>query len=125
MFAFDIYILLDLLKLYCECFSNGVYCQIGKCNCNNCHNNAENNDLRKEAVEATLERNPNAFRSKIFVSEKTGDMQKQQHHKGCHCKKSNCLKKYVNDFYLYFVIMLLDIANVFKRTLFVWIVAGV
>lgn len=51
---------------YCECFASGVYCD--GCNCNNCHNNVENEPARREAVEATLERNPHAFRPKIASS---------------------------------------------------------
>jgi len=51
---------------YCECFASGTYCE--GCNCVNCCNNVENETVRQEAVEATLERNPNAFRPKIFSS---------------------------------------------------------
>jgi len=51
---------------YCECFASGVYCD--GCNCANCCNNVENEAARHEAVEATLERNPNAFRPKIGSS---------------------------------------------------------
>lgn len=51
---------------YCECFASGTYCD--GCNCNNCFNNVENEPARREAVEATLERNPNAFRPKIASS---------------------------------------------------------
>lgn len=51
---------------YCECFASGVYCD--GCNCVNCHNNVENDATRREAVEATLERNPTAFRPKIASS---------------------------------------------------------
>lgn len=51
---------------YCECFASGIYCD--GCNCMNCHNNVENEAARREAVEATLERNPNAFRPKIAGS---------------------------------------------------------
>lgn len=51
---------------YCECFASGVYCD--GCNCNNCCNNVENEAARRDAVEATLERNPNAFRPKIASS---------------------------------------------------------
>jgi hypothetical protein len=54
------------LKLYCECFASGRYCE--GCHCTNCCNNQENEAIRKEAVEATLERNPNAFRPKIAAS---------------------------------------------------------
>jgi hypothetical protein len=67
---------------------------VSKCNCTCCHNNADHFYTRKGAVESTLERNPNAFRSKISFAEKKGGDTSTKHHKGCHCKKSNCLKKY-------------------------------
>ena len=50
---------------YCECFASGRYCEA--CNCVNCFNNRENEGTRQSAVEAILERNPNAFRPKIQV----------------------------------------------------------
>ncbi|GLT54005.1 hypothetical protein SLA2020_272390 [Shorea laevis] len=54
------------LKLYCECFAAGIYCD--NCNCISCQNNVENEAARQEAVGATLERNPYAFRPKIACS---------------------------------------------------------
>ena len=54
------------MRRYCECFASGTYCD--GCNCNNCHNNVDHEDARQEAVEATLERNRNAFRPKIANS---------------------------------------------------------
>lgn len=51
------------LKLYCECFASGRYCN--SCNCSNCMNNKEHETARSKAIETILERNPNAFRPKI------------------------------------------------------------
>ncbi|KAL2236058.1 UNVERIFIED_CONTAM: Protein tesmin/TSO1-like CXC 6 [Sesamum indicum] len=54
------------LKLYCECFAAGSYCD--NCNCINCHNKIEHEADRKGSIDAILERNPNAFTPKIANS---------------------------------------------------------
>jgi len=36
------------LKLYCECFANGEFCN--NCNCNNCANNLEHEEARQRAI---------------------------------------------------------------------------
>ncbi|XP_051239175.1 spexin prohormone 2 isoform X5 [Dicentrarchus labrax] len=78
------------LKLYCECFANGVMCS--NCDCSNCHNNAEHEMKRHKAIKSCLGRNPDAFRSKIAAG-KSGEV-KGWHNKGCNCKRSGCLKNY-------------------------------
>ncbi|XP_056243590.1 spexin prohormone 2 isoform X2 [Seriola aureovittata] len=78
------------LKLYCECFANGVMCN--NCDCSNCHNNVEHEMKRHKAIKSCLGRNPDAFRPKI-AGGKSGEV-KGWHNKGCNCKRSNCLKNY-------------------------------
>jgi hypothetical protein len=55
------------LKLYCECFSAGVLCS--GCSCVSCHNVEEHATARDDAVKATLQRNPTAFKPKIKDAE--------------------------------------------------------
>ncbi|KAJ0076086.1 hypothetical protein Patl1_34262 [Pistacia atlantica] len=91
------------LKLYCQCFSAGVYCDESKCKCIGCRNNVENEALREAAVENILERSPSAFSPKIACSPcsalNIGDDKENvpmvgKHYRGCGCKKTGCLKKY-------------------------------
>ena len=63
------------LKLYCECFAKGMYCD--GCKCVNCFNMKGQENLR--AVTNTLEKNPFAFKKP---------------HKGCCCTKTGCVKQY-------------------------------
>ncbi|XP_013148346.1 PREDICTED: uncharacterized protein LOC106110933 isoform X2 [Papilio polytes] len=80
------------LKLYCECFANGEFCN--RCNCNNCHNNLDNEERRQKAIRGCLDRNPNAFRPKIGKAKVGGPEMIRRHNKGCNCKRSGCLKNY-------------------------------
>ncbi|TDH02346.1 hypothetical protein EPR50_G00171930 [Perca flavescens] len=78
------------LKLYCDCFANGEFCN--NCNCNNCFNNLEHETERQKAIKTCLERNPEAFKPKIGKG-KEGESDRR-HSKGCNCKRSGCLKNY-------------------------------
>lgn len=80
------------LKLYCDCFANGEFCNM--CNCMNCFNNLENEEHRQRAIKSCLERNPSAFRPKIGKAKDMGDASIRKHTKGCNCKRSGCLKNY-------------------------------
>uniref|UniRef100_G3PSX7 Lin-54 DREAM MuvB core complex component n=1 Tax=Gasterosteus aculeatus aculeatus TaxID=481459 RepID=G3PSX7_GASAC len=78
------------LKLYCDCFANGEFCN--NCNCNNCFNNLEHETERLKAIKTCLDRNPEAFKPKIGKG-KQGESDRR-HSKGCNCKRSGCLKNY-------------------------------
>jgi hypothetical protein len=51
------------LKLYCQCFINKSYCH--GCNCLNCFNTKEHEEIRNKTMKVTLQRNPIAFEPKI------------------------------------------------------------
>jgi protein lin-54 len=63
--------------MYCECFREGRLCT-EECNCYGCSNDEHHHDQVKKAREA--------------ISHK---LQHARHQgKGCHCKRSQCQKKY-------------------------------
>jgi len=85
------------LKLYCDCFSAGNYCQ--DCNCADCQNTKENETGREEARQSVLKRNPRAFNPKFKAIESPSKVAAETRHvKGCNCKNSRCQKNYCECF---------------------------
>lgn len=110
-FKFTIVLVLMLDVRYCECFASNVYCD--GCNCANCHN-VENDPARKHAIEALLDRNPNAFKPKIDSSPQAVRDKRVciKIHCGCctaHLGHMNkCLFTYISTFlHLFFTVYLL------------------
>ena len=77
----------NCLKLYCECFARGNYCQ--NCPCCNCQNKIEYESLRKEKYKNIISRNPKAI-LQINSTKKSWT---------CNCRNSNCNKKYCDCFH--------------------------
>ncbi|KAL6215144.1 hypothetical protein ACLB2K_014575 [Fragaria x ananassa] len=83
------------LKLYCDCFSAGIYCDT-TCACQECFNKPEYEDTVLETRQIIESRNPLAFAPKVLEREDENQFTpaSARHKRGCNCKKSMCLKKY-------------------------------
>ncbi|MBA0614525.1 hypothetical protein Godav_014815 [Gossypium davidsonii] len=91
------------LKLYCECFAAGIYCE-DCCACENCLNKPDYEDIVLDIRHQIELRNPLAFAPPIVNPSNdspnvTGDENlmntpSARHKRGCKCKRSKCLKKY-------------------------------
>ena len=77
------------LKLYCDCFSQGVTCG-PNCKCENCQNLTGYESIIAKARKSIIKRNPVAFEKKIIHG--------NRHSRGCKCKSSKCIKKYCECF---------------------------
>jgi len=80
------------LKLYCDCFAAGEFCQ--NCNCQSCFNNLDHEEHRQKAIKQCIDRNPHAFHPKIGKGKTTAQDIERRHTKGCNCRRSGCLKNY-------------------------------
>lgn len=77
------------LKLYCDCFQSGQFCN-DACACNSCFNTKEESGIggkRHLAIQQCLEKRADAFTKKI-----------KDAGSGCACKNNKCLKKYCECF---------------------------
>eukprot|EP00898_Chlorokybus_atmophyticus_P000544 jgi/Chlat1/1490/Chrsp12S02037 len=91
------------LKLYCECFAAGVYCEA--CACEDCFNTRDHEDEVQQARAHVLARDPFAFAARVgrdIEQQSPQDAQQKAQtpltaHAGkkyCSCKRSQCRKKY-------------------------------
>lgn len=77
------------LKLYCECFASGTFCQ--GCSCINCYNTKVHEAEILDAKESIGERNPQGLKRHFPESSEVVGV-------SCNCSKSGCLKKYCQCF---------------------------
>ncbi|PPS01248.1 hypothetical protein GOBAR_AA19408 [Gossypium barbadense] len=90
------------VKLYCECFAAGIYCD--NCACQNCLNNPDYDDTVLDTRQQIELRDPLAFASPVvFPSNDSPNVTghgnlmnagSPRHRRGCKCKRTKCLKNY-------------------------------